>query len=136
MVEPIGLEETLPDGHVFAPTAEGAALGVRLYIQVESRAGVPFAVAFCNGGLAVVPLGSRRPFCAPFGVGDWTLLRPGGSVSMYPTVGLRTSNTGRITETLLPHTGHAPAMDWPQYRPNPVSFELTSTGCVPTGDTD
>lgn len=132
VVEPVGFEETLPDGRVFAHGSDDSAPRVRLYLQVESRTDRPFVVAFCGGGLAVVPLDSRRPFCGRFGDGDWILLEPHTSVSMYPAVDVPTSSQRSVTETLLPRSGHAPVADWPRYKPNPVSFELTPTGCAPT----
>lgn len=60
VVDPVGLEETMPDGRVFAFDTDTSVPGVRLYLQLESRAVQPFVVAFCNGGLAVVSLDSRR----------------------------------------------------------------------------
>lgn len=131
VVEPVGFEETLPDGRVFASGTDSSVPRVRLYLQVESRTDRPFVVAFCDGGLAVVSLDSRRPFCGPFGGGDWILLEPGRSVSMYPAVEVPISSQRSITETLLPHVGHAPVVDWPPYKPSPVSFELSLTGCAP-----
>jgi hypothetical protein len=36
-----------------------------------------------------------------------------------------------FTERLTPRVGHAPIVDWPDYKPDPVSFELAPTGCRP-----
>lgn len=129
---PVGTEELLPDGR--ALDWRGAALEVtkvRLYLRLESHATKPFLVASCNQGVAVLPLGALRPFCGPFGVGDWLLLAPGAAVNLYPSVDIPPAYDGIYTAHLLPPRRHSALVDWPKFVPNPVSFELGSEGCVP-----
>ena len=129
IVEPLAFEETLPDGGVVPSVSGLGGAKVRLYLRLDSAADQPFLVAMCNGALAIVPDGSPRPFCGASQQDDWLTLPPGGSILFYPTIARPTQLEGTFTERLIPNLGHAPMLDWPPYIPDPVSFDLSSTGC-------
>lgn len=131
LVNPVQFEETLPDGRLFTADTAPDNANVRLYLEIESQTDQVLAVAFCSGGLAVVRDGSPKPYCERIGDLSWTSLPPGGSVSLYPTIALPTPIHGTFTAQLLPNIGHAPLLDWPTYRPNPVAFKLDTSICSP-----
>jgi hypothetical protein len=132
-VEPVSLEETLPDGRVFGWEAEEAATEVRLHLVVENLSEGVYFVAWCGrSGLAIVPRADPKPFCEPFGVADWSLLAPRRSIAIYPSVTIYgPAKTGVFTEQLEPH-GHAPVENWPTYKAAPVTFHLSDQGCART----
>ncbi len=130
-IEPVAFEETLPDGRVVPSVGGYGRASVRLYLQIDSLTDRPLVVAICNGALAIVPDRSPKPFCGPAGLDDWLALPPAGSVFLYPTIDRPIPAEGTFTERLVPNFGHAPIVDWPAYILDPVSFELTSTGCRP-----
>jgi hypothetical protein len=131
------LEETLPDGRVFAWAAEDAPTEVRLYLVVENLSERVFFVAWCGGsGLALVPQAEPKPFCEPFAVDEWSLLAPRRSLAIYPKVTIYAPvKDGIFTEQLVPH-GHAQVENWPTFRAAPVTFQLTSEGCAPVAVVD
>lgn len=130
LTTPVEVEETLADGRVLgAPTADHDT-HVRLHLDVINGTSSSFDIGYCSEGLAVVPKGADKPYCGPLESTAWHPLAPGTTVSIYPTVAVPPETEGPITQTLLPRIGHAPIDRWPKYRPHPVSFFVTSAGCI------
>lgn len=131
-VEPIAFEETLPDGRVVESVSGRGASVLRLHLQIENLSEQHFTVATCGDALAIVPDNAPRPYCEPpSGSGNWSSLDPGGSGFLYATLPRDLSVLGIFTVTLTPLRVGEPIADWPAYVPDPISFELTSTGCQP-----
>ncbi len=133
---PLVVEETLPDGRPMAVSPETSRVDIRLELELQSLSNTEMLVAFCAGGLAVVPIGSPRPYCERMGDSGWLLLRPGGRVWIYPAISTASTSEGVFTEALVPHAGRESLANWPQYRPNAIRFTLSSGRCRVLGGKD
>jgi hypothetical protein len=126
----VAFEETLPDGRVIESTSGHGTGGVRLHLLIMNLSEKPVFVALCHDGLAILSEDSSKPFCDYLGLVDWGPLPPGGSIHLYPFLGGPFPEAGTFTYQLMPRV-HAPIVNWPDYTPNTVSFELAVGDCRP-----
>jgi hypothetical protein len=131
-VAPIVFEETLPDGRVVESVSGRGAGALRLHLRLVNLSEQHFVVAVCQDAVTIVPNNAPRPNCKPpWGFDDWSPLPPGGSGFLYVTLPRDLSVSGIFTQRVVAAQGHESIYDWPTYLTDPISFELTPTGCRP-----
>jgi hypothetical protein len=124
--EPVGVQETLPDGQLLDSAEGGSAARLRLQVRLQNLAGEDLAVAMCDGGLVVLPPDAVKPYCGPLQDSAWTTFPAGASMLVYPTMAQPDSG-GIVTLDLGPRQYVYDR----RYVPEPVSFRLTGAQCFP-----